>query len=67
MRRLCSICARGASKGVPGKNIRPLLGKPLIAHSIERARESALFDHIAVSSDSVDILDAAGVAGADIL
>ena len=67
LRRLCSICARGDSKGVPGKNIRPLLGKPLIAHSIERARESALFDHIAVSSDNADILDAAGAAGADIL
>lgn len=67
VKRLCSICARGASKGVPGKNIRPLLGRPLIAHSIAQARESALFDHIAVSSDSNEILDAAAAAGADIL
>lgn len=67
MIRLCSICARGASKGVPGKNIRPLLGRPLIAHSVAQARASALFDHIAVSSDSDEILEAAGAAGADIL
>jgi CMP-N,N'-diacetyllegionaminic acid synthase len=67
LKRLCSICARGASKGVPGKNIRPLLGRPLIAHSIAQARDSALFDHIAVSSDSREILDAAAAAGADIL
>jgi len=67
VKRLCSICARGASKGLPGKNIRPLLGRPLIAHSIAQARESALFDHIAVSSDSSEILDAAATAGADML
>jgi len=67
MKRLCSICARGGSKGVPGKNLRPLLGRPLIAHSVVRARGTGLFDHIAVSSDSVDILEAAREAGADIL
>jgi CMP-N-acetylneuraminic acid synthetase/NAD(P)-dependent dehydrogenase (short-subunit alcohol dehydrogenase family) len=65
MRRLCTICARGGSKGVPNKNLRPLLGKPLLAHSIERARESGLFERIAVSSDSAAILDAAKAAGAD--
>jgi N-acylneuraminate cytidylyltransferase/CMP-N,N'-diacetyllegionaminic acid synthase len=62
---LCTICARGGSKGVPGKNLRPLLGMPLIAHSVKRARESGLFDHIAASSDSDAILDAAAAAGAD--
>jgi CMP-N,N'-diacetyllegionaminic acid synthase len=41
--RICVICARGGSKGVPGKNIRPLAGKPLIAWSVEQARESGLF------------------------
>jgi N-acylneuraminate cytidylyltransferase/CMP-N,N'-diacetyllegionaminic acid synthase len=59
MKRLCTICARGGSKGVKGKNIRVLLGKPLIAHSIEQARASGLFDLIAVSSDSDEILDVA--------
>lgn len=65
MRRLCTICARGGSKGVPGKNIRMLAGKPLIAHSIEQARASRLFERIAISSDDPAILDAARKAGAD--
>lgn len=64
---LCTICARGGSKGVPNKNIRPFLGKPLIEHSIEQALLSGLFDHVAVSSDSEDILETARAAGADIL
>jgi CMP-N,N'-diacetyllegionaminic acid synthase len=67
MTRLCTICARGGSKGVPGKNVRELLGKPLIAHSIEQARRSGLFEAIAVSSDSAAILDIAARYGADIL
>lgn len=65
MRRLCTICARGGSKGVANKNLRALLGRPLIAHSIEQARASGLFERIAVSSDSAAILDAAGRHGAD--
>ena len=40
-RVIAIIPARGGSKGLPGKNIRPLCGKPLIAWSIERARQSA--------------------------
>jgi CMP-N,N'-diacetyllegionaminic acid synthase len=67
MSRLCTICARGGSKGVPGKNLRELMGKPLIAHSIEQAKRSGLFDAIAVSSDSLEILDAAKKHGADVL
>jgi CMP-N,N'-diacetyllegionaminic acid synthase len=67
MSRLCTICARGGSKGVPGKNIRDLLGKPLIAYTIEQARSSGLFQAIAVSSDSDAILDAARSFGADVL
>lgn len=57
--RLCTICARGGSKGVKGKNIRLLAGKPLLAHSIEHARMSGLFDAVAVSSDSPEILEVA--------
>lgn len=67
MTRLCSICARGGSKGVKGKNLRDLKGRPLIAHSIEQARATGLFAAVAVSSDSPDILAAAERAGADIL
>ena len=65
MTRICTICARGGSKGVKNKNIRDLLGKPLIAYSILQARESGLFDCIAVSSDSDEILSAAALWGAD--
>lgn len=66
MSLLCTICARGGSKGVVGKNARDLLGKPVLAWSIEQARESGLFDAIAFSSDSDALLDAALKAGADI-
>ena len=67
MKRLCTVCARGGSKGVKGKNVRLLLGKPLIAHTVETAKASQLFDLIAVSSDSDEILEAAQVAGCDYL
>jgi N-acylneuraminate cytidylyltransferase/CMP-N,N'-diacetyllegionaminic acid synthase len=67
MTRIAILCARGGSKGVPGKNIRPLAGRPLIVWSIVQARETGLFDLIAVSSDDAAILDAAGDAGAGLL
>lgn len=67
MKMICTICARGGSKGVKGKNIRPLLGKPLISYSIEQALSSGLFDMVAVSSDSLDILNIARAYGADLL
>lgn len=67
MKRLGTICARGGSKGVPGKNLRPLLGRPLIAYSIAQAQASGLFDAIAVSSDSAAILETAERYGASIL
>lgn len=66
MSLLCTICARGGSKGVIGKNARDLLGKPMLAWSIAQARETGLFDVIAFSSDSDTLLDAALKAGADI-
>jgi CMP-N-acetylneuraminic acid synthetase len=62
---LCSVCVRGGSKGVPNKNIRPLLGKPLLIHSLDQARESGLFDCIVVSSDSNEILQLAEEWGVD--
>jgi CMP-N,N'-diacetyllegionaminic acid synthase len=67
MKRICTICARGGSKGLPGKNTRLLAGKPMLAHSIDHARESGLFDAIAVSSDSDDILELARKWGADLV
>lgn len=67
MSRICTICARGGSKGVKNKNLKFILGKPLIAHSILQAKASRLFDVVAVSSDSQEILQAAKEYGADIL
>lgn len=67
MSRICTICARGGSKGVKNKNLKFILDKPLIAHSILQAKNSRLFDTIAVSSDSQDILKVAKEYGADIL
>jgi CMP-N,N'-diacetyllegionaminic acid synthase len=67
VKRLCTICARAGSKGVRSKNIRPLAGKPLIAHSLEQARASGLFDAVAVSSDSDEILAIAQRFGATLL
>lgn len=49
------ITARGGSKGLPGKNIKELCGKPLIAYSIDVARSFADDEHICVSTDSEDI------------
>lgn len=64
MKRICTICARGGSKGVKGKNIRSIGGLPLIAHSLRQAIFSGLFDVVAVSSDSDDILSTATKYGA---
>lgn len=66
MKRICTVCARGGSKGVKGKNLRELAGLPLIAHSLRQARSSGLFDVIAVSSDLPAILDTAREHGADV-
>lgn len=52
---LCVICARGGSKGIPGKNIKPINGKPLLAYAIEAATKSKCFDDIVVSTDSEQI------------
>ena len=53
---ICTICARGGSKGVKNKNIRFLQGKPMIAHTIEHALKANIFSAVAVSSDSEEIL-----------
>jgi CMP-N,N'-diacetyllegionaminic acid synthase len=63
---LCVIGARGGSQGLPGKNIRPLLGKPLIAWSIEQALATPEMDRVVVSTDSDEIATAARTAGAEV-
>ena len=51
MKNLCIIPARGGSKRIPRKNIKPFLGKPIIAYSIEAALDSGIFDEVMVSTD----------------
>ncbi len=63
---LCTICARGGSKGVKNKNIKLLNGKPLIAYTIEQAIQSKLFDHVVISTDSDKISDVAIQYGAEV-
>ena len=60
------IPARGGSKGLTGKNIRPLNGSPLIEWTIRAARESKLLDEVMVSTDSADIAKIARDCGANI-
>ncbi len=55
MKPLFIIPARGGSKGIPGKNIRPFCGKPLICHAIDQARAFTTDDRICLSTDSAQI------------
>jgi len=64
-KNLCTICMRGGSKGVSGKNMRNLNGKPLMAYTIEQAIQSALFEHVVVSTDSTEIAETAMRYGAE--
>ncbi len=64
MTTICTICARGGSVGLPRKNIRPLLGKPLIAYSIEQALACAQIDEVYVSTDDDEIAAVARQYGA---
>ncbi|HVZ21822.1 MAG TPA: acylneuraminate cytidylyltransferase family protein [Vicinamibacterales bacterium] len=66
MKVLGVITARGGSKGLPGKNLRPLAGKPLIAHTIDAARESRAFDRVILSTDDEAIAGAARTRGCDV-
>lgn len=60
------IFARGGSKGVPGKNIKPLAGKPLIAYAIETARACPLIETVIVSTDDAAIAEVAREYGAEV-
>ncbi|RUM45337.1 MAG: pseudaminic acid cytidylyltransferase [Hydrogenimonas sp.] len=65
-RCIAIIPARGGSKRIPRKNIKPFHGKPLIAYSIETALKSKLFDQIIVSTDDEEIADIAKTYGAEV-
>lgn len=65
MRAVAFIFARGGSKGLPGKNLRPLCGKPMIAWSIEHAKAVKQISRVIVSTDSEEIADVARQYGAE--
>lgn len=64
--RLAVIPARGGSKRIPRKNIKPFCGKPMIAWSIEAALASGCFDAVIVSTDDTEIAEVARHYGADV-
>lgn len=63
---LALITARGGSKGIPGKNIKPLAGKPLINWTIEAAKKSKYIDRIILSSDDEEIMQKALSVGCEV-
>src|SRR5918992_3620353 len=60
------VPARSGSLRLPGKNIRPLAGHPLIAYTIAAARDSGVFDAVLVSTDSEEVAEIARRYGADV-
>ncbi len=64
---LALILARGGSKGLPGKNLRPLLGLPLLAHSVRQARAAQGVSRVIVSTDDDGIADVARHHGAEVI
>lgn len=64
--KLAIIPARGGSKRIPRKNIKPFCGKPMIAWSIEAALQSGCFDQVVVSTDDAEIAEVACQHGAQV-
>ena len=64
--KIAVIPARGGSKRIPRKNIKNFCGKPMIAWSIEAAKECGLFDHIFVSTDDAEIAEISKSYGASV-
>lgn len=66
MKNLAIIPARGGSKRIPRKNVKPFLGKPMLAYSIEAALSTGLFDEVMVSTDDKEIAEVARQYGAKV-
>lgn len=66
MSSIAIITARGGSKRIPRKNIKPFLGKPIMTYSIEAALSSGLFDTVMVSTDDEEIAQIAKEYGAQV-
>src|SRR5258705_6709547 len=60
------VPARGGSKGVPGKNVRPLAGHTLLEYTARAARKSGVLDRIILSTDSPEIAEARRQAGLEV-
>lgn len=54
---LCTVCARGGSTGIPGKNKALIAGKPLVQYSLESAQSCSYIDDIIISTDDTDIME----------
>ena len=67
MRNVAIIAARGGSKGLPGKNLLPLLGVPLVSWTVKQALTAGIFDEVVITSDSAEISIEAQKAGAKYL
>lgn len=67
MRTIATVCARAGSKGVPGKNARNLLGKPLISYTLQQALACPEIDSVYVSTDSPELAGIARAEGAIVL
>lgn len=63
---LAIIPARGGSKGIPGKNIRPLAGRPMIGYTIDAAHHAALVSRVVVTTDDEHIASVAAELGAEV-
>ena len=63
----CFVFARGGSKGLPGKNLLPINGVPLVGHSIEIAKKINQISRIFVSTDSEEIAEVGGLFGAEVI
>ena len=66
MKPICFIAARGGSKGVPRKNIKKFVGKPLIAYTIEKCINSQIFSHVVISTEDDEIARISKKYGADV-
>ena len=67
MTTVAIIPARGGSQGVPGKNLKPVGGVPLIGRAVRACRTARLIDHVYVTTDAADIAEVARAEGAEII
>lgn len=63
---ICIILARGGSKGFPGKNVKPLLGKPLLYYTVKAVQNAEIFDRVILSTDNEKIARIAENMGVEV-